>query len=227
MGVFEKLAKVQSELKAPKDQYNSFGKYKYRSCEDILEAAKPLCIANGLILTVSDSLKNIGDRYYIEATAQVVDIESSEKHFVTAFAREEESKKGMDGAQITGTSSSYSRKYALNGLFCIDDTKDADTDEHKHQMNKAPERAPEKAPPREKSAKDLEVEKAKVLEDLRVSMVKAKLSEKQIILTYKKDANKVVAKLEDIPVKQLVAYQILADVVAKEKAKEVEEKAKA
>ena len=124
----KELIKIQQELKAPKGQYNSFGKYKYRSAEDILEAVKPICHKNGCTLTLSDELKQIGDRYYIEATATLTKDDSSIS--VTAYAREEESKKGMDGSQITGTASSYARKYALNGLFCIDDTKDADTDEY-------------------------------------------------------------------------------------------------
>ena len=126
--MIKKLIKIQSELKAPKGQYNSFGKYKYRSCEDILEAVKPLVNREGLLLTLSDAIEQIGNRFYVKATIKVTDgtqtIES------TAYAREEDSKKGMDGSQITGTASSYARKYALNGLFCIDDTKDADTYEN-------------------------------------------------------------------------------------------------
>lgn len=123
----KKLIEIQKELKAPKGQFNKFGNYKYRSCEDILEAVKPLCAKQGVQLTVSDELVLIGERYYIKATAKVTD--GSETVEVTAYAREEENKKGMDASQITGTASSYARKYALNGLFCIDDTKDADTDE--------------------------------------------------------------------------------------------------
>ena len=142
MGIFEKLAKVQSELKAPKGQFNKFGNFKFRSCEDVLEAVKPLCIENGLILTLSDTVINVGERYYIEATAKVSDILNDTEYFTKASAREEENKKGMDGSQITGTASSYARKYALNGLFCIDDTKDADTDEHEKQKSKEPVKAP-------------------------------------------------------------------------------------
>lgn len=124
----DKLLAIQSELKAPKGQYNSFGKYRYRSCEDILEAVKPLLAKNGCTLTLSDSIDAAGDRVYIKASATLRCGEESITN--TAFAREDESKKGMDGSQITGTASSYARKYALNGLFCIDDTKDADTDEY-------------------------------------------------------------------------------------------------
>lgn len=133
MSVFEKLLNIQNELKAPKGQYNSFGKYKYRSCEDILEAVKPLCLKNKVTLVLSDKILNIGERYYIEATAKIIDIEDGNCVWNTALARESLEKKGMDDSQITGTASSYARKYALNGLFNIDDTKDADTDEFKIQ----------------------------------------------------------------------------------------------
>lgn len=127
--IYDKLLKIQTELKAPKGQFNSFGKYNYRSCEDILEALKPLTSTHNCVLNVSDQLVYVGNRFYIESSATLTDIEDNS--FITnkAYAREEEVKKGMDGSQITGTASSYARKYALNGLFCIDDTKDADTDE--------------------------------------------------------------------------------------------------
>ena len=139
MSVYEKLSKVQSELKAPKGQYNSFGKYKYRSCEDILEAVKPLNAKHGVVLTVGDEVVEISNRFYVKATATFVDIESGEKIINTALAREDDAKKGMDGSQITGTASSYARKYCLNGLYCIDDTKDADTDEYRAQQERKPQ----------------------------------------------------------------------------------------
>ena len=126
MNIYEKLTEVQNELKAPKSKYNSFGKYNYRSCEDILEAVKPILKAKRLAMTVKDDVFNIGDRFYIMATVTVFDCESDEKVTTTAYAREDADKKGMDGSQITGSSSSYARKYALNGMFAIDDTKDAD-----------------------------------------------------------------------------------------------------
>lgn len=129
----ENLIKIQSELKAPKGQYNSFGKYRYRSAEDILEAVKPLCAKYNCQLTLSDELQSIGERYYVKATVSITD--GKETVSVSAYAREEETKKGMDGSQITGTASSYARKYALNGLFCIDDTKDADTDAYTKQTS--------------------------------------------------------------------------------------------
>lgn len=120
----EALVSVQSKLKAPKSQYNSFGKYKYRSCEDILEAVKPLLAEVGCTLRISDEIMQVGERIYVKATA--VFSNGDAQYAVTALARETETKTGMDAAQITGAASSYARKYALNGLFCIDDTKDAD-----------------------------------------------------------------------------------------------------
>ena len=132
----EALIKIQSELNAPKNLYNSFGKYSYRSAESILEAVKPLLKENGCQLTLSDDIIFIQDRFYVKATASISD--GKETVSVSAFAREDESKKGMDGAQLTGATSSYARKYALNGLFCIDDAKDPDTDEYtKQQKGKA------------------------------------------------------------------------------------------
>lgn len=130
MNIYEKLIKVQTELKVPKNQYNKFGGYNYRSCEDILDAVKPLLKDNGLVLIIKDDVINIGDRYYIVAIAELIDTETSEKITTQAQARESIDKKGMDDSQITGTASSYARKYCLNGLFLIDDTKDADTDEY-------------------------------------------------------------------------------------------------
>jgi len=127
----KKLLEIQRELKAPKGQYNSFGKYKYRSCEDIVESVKPIAHKLGCVLLLSDNLVSVGDRFYIEATATLRDTETGEETYTTALARESLTKKGMDDSQITGTASSYARKYALNGLFAIDDTKDSDTDESK------------------------------------------------------------------------------------------------
>ena len=131
--IYGKLMMIQQELKAPKGQYNSFAKYNYRSCEDILEAVKPLCIKNNATLLLNDAVQEVSGRFYVVATATLVDTESGDSASVTAYAREPQDKKGMDDSQITGMASSYARKYALNGLFCIDDTKDADTDEAKRQ----------------------------------------------------------------------------------------------
>lgn len=138
MNIYAKLLEIQNELKAPKGQKNSFGNYNYRSCEDILEAVKPLCYKHRLVLTITDAINVESNRFYVTATARLVNTEKPDEIITnTASAREEETKKGMDGSQITGACSSYARKYALNGLFCIDDTKDADTDAYKKQENKA------------------------------------------------------------------------------------------
>ena len=138
MGVFEKLMYVQSELKAPKGQFNSFGKYKYRSCEDILEAAKPVLSKHKAVIILSDSIEVNADRVYVKATATFIDTETGEREQNSSYAREDAEKKGMDASQITGTASSYARKYALNGLLLIDDTKDADTDEaHNEKESRA------------------------------------------------------------------------------------------
>lgn len=138
MKLHEKLLAIQTKLKAPKGQYNSFGKYSYRSAEDILEAVKPLNAEQGVLLTITDEIKVAGGRIYVVATATVSD--GTDELKVSAFAREPENKKGMDDSQITGATSSYARKYALNGLYAIDDNKDADTDEHKQQQENAPKK---------------------------------------------------------------------------------------
>lgn len=138
----QKLINIQRDLKAPKNNFNQFGKYKYRSCEDILEAVKPLLAREECTLTLSDEIVNVGDRYYIKATARITD--GTATRTVTAYAREAAEKKGQDDSQITGTASSYARKYALNGLFLIDDTKDADTDEYRAQTTQKMATAPQK-----------------------------------------------------------------------------------
>lgn len=173
-----KIMEIQQELKAPKNQYNSFGGYKYRSCEDILEALKPLLKKHGLLLTLNDELVVRGDRYYIEATA-TINGESGENISNKAYAREDENKKGMDGSQITGTASSYARKYALNGLFLIDDTKDADTDEYKKQTTNT-----KQANERKASEKQIEI-----IKKLEIDLV--------AMMEYYK-----IEKLEDLTVKQ-------------------------
>lgn len=165
--VVERLIEVQSLLKAPKGQYNSFGKYKYRSCEDILEAVKPLLAERGLLLFIEDEIERIGDtsgadslRWYVKATATVTD--GKDTVTTTAYAREDKDKKGMDGSQVTGASSSYARKYALNALFLIDDTKDADAtnmhgkEQASPQQPQRPQNPPFKAstPPKAQSAPD-------------------------------------------------------------------------
>ena len=125
--VYMKLVEVQSKLKAPKSQFNKFGNYAYRNCEDILEALKPILNQVKAVVNISDEVVLIGERYYIKATVKFIDGETGDVIEASAMAREEESKKGMDSSQLTGSTSSYARKYALNGLFAIDDTKDSDT----------------------------------------------------------------------------------------------------
>jgi hypothetical protein len=140
---FTRVAKIQKELEAPKNQINTFGNYKYRSCEDILGAVKPHL--DGLLLYLSDTIVNIGERYYIESTAKITDgIKSLE---AKGLARETENKKGMDDSQITGAASSYARKYALNGLFAIDDEKDADTKDNRGADTKPAPRQKETSKP--------------------------------------------------------------------------------
>ena len=143
MSIYKKLQAIQMELKAPKNQYNEFGKFHYRSCEDILEAVKPLCQKHGAVLTISDSIMPMDGRHYVKASVCLRDIEDlSEVCFADAYAREAESKSGMDAAQITGSASSYARKYALNGLFCIDDVKDAD-DPSQHSKARETKKQPQ------------------------------------------------------------------------------------
>lgn len=146
----QKLIEIQAELKAPKSQFNKFGGYNYRNCEDILEAVKPLCAKHEIVPLLSDEIVMIGDRFYIKATAKVTD--GKEEIATTAFARESKDKKGMDESQITGSASSYARKYALNGLFCIDDTKDADFMDNS-QSNKQQQPKPQQQPPKEAHVK--------------------------------------------------------------------------
>ena len=178
-----KLMNIQQELKAPKGQYNSFGKYAYRSCEDILEAVKPLLRKEKVVLTISDELQYIGNRYYIKATATLIDTESEATISNSAYAREEETKKGMDGSQITGASSSYARKYALNGLFGIDDNKDSDTT----NIQSKEEKEDKKASPKqieliqkyyqgENLTKLLEVNNIEKLEDMSINKASEILS---------------------------------------------------
>ena len=133
MSLSEKLSRIQTTLKAPKNLYNKFGKYKYRNAEGICEAVKPYLEQNKCYMVLKDDMLELGRRFYIRATATLYDTESDDCIKATAFAREAESKKGMDESQITGAASSYARKYALNGLFLLDDTKDADSNEYSEQ----------------------------------------------------------------------------------------------
>lgn len=188
MNVYEKLLQVQAKLKCNKSQYNSFGKYSYRSCEDILEALKPILAEVGAIVVCSDDIvfvegkdvlevENLktsektttikSGRFYVKATIDFIDIESGEKITNTAYAREEENKKGMDGSQVTGSCSSYCRKYALNGMFAIDDTKDSDFtnqgNNNKPTTQQRPQQRPQQQPQPSQSASGLTIEGARLM----------------------------------------------------------------
>ena len=141
MDILEKLGIIQTKLKAPKNQFNKFGNYYYRNAEDIQEAVKPLLAETKAVLTISDDISVIGDRFYVKATAKLIDAESSDSVEVTAFAREPVERKGMDDAQVTGATSSYARKYALCGLFLLDDTKDPDSMDNSQKPTTTPKRA--------------------------------------------------------------------------------------
>jgi putative essential recombination function protein len=149
--IFVTLQSIQQSLVAPKGQYNSFGKYSYRSAEDILEALKPILQEHDAVLILQDGIVQIGDRYYVEATATLYAV--GETIGTTAYAREDDSKKGMDGSQVTGSASSYARKYALNGLFMIDDNKDPDTDEYHNQNKQGSSKQQKPAGQKEQSTK--------------------------------------------------------------------------
>lgn len=174
MNIYEKLLNIQNELKAPKNQFNKFGNYKYRNAEDILEAVKPICLKYKAVINVCDSIVQVGDRYYIQANAIITDIENSLECIENqAFAREEENKKGMDSSQVTGATSSYARKYALNGLFAIDDTKDADTDEYTKQTKAASKTSAKDDPDYRKEliayCKENKIDMNKVAEDYQMT----------------------------------------------------------
>lgn len=183
MTIYEKLAAIQVKLNAPKKQYNSYGRYNYRSCEDILEGLKPHLEETKTAVTVNDEIVLIGERYYVKATATLHDCESDKSVSNTAYAREELTKKGMDASQITGSTSSYARKYALNGLFCIDDVKDADTRDNRQKEAEEQAKA-------ESEAKDIE---NSVIDDLKARALKARcvaeqVPEATILKLYKVDA---------------------------------------
>ncbi len=161
MSLYERLSNIQMELKAPKNQYNSFGKYKYRSCEDILEGVKPVCNKYRVTLVIKDEISSLpnNDRVYVKAVATLYDWDSDNSISNYAYAREEETKKGMDSSQVTGATSSYARKYALNGLFNIDDTKDADTDAYANQTNHKAKRQQSQAKQQQSSVQSKKEEK--------------------------------------------------------------------
>ena len=177
MTIQQKLMNVQASLKAPKNQFNSFGKYNYRSCEDILEGLKPLLKEVEAVVVLSDEVVMIGERYYIKATATFIDTATNYSQSVSAYAREDENKKGMDLAQVTGSVSSYARKYALNGLFCIDDTKDSDSTNQHGKEEPAPK--PEnKQPTQKKQADSAQVKNINTITPAQQKLIFAKAAEK-------------------------------------------------
>ena len=186
-----KIAKIQQTLKAPKNQYNKFGGYYYRNCEDILESVKPLL--GDLILIINDEIVQIGNRYYVRATATITDGELEQS--ATAYAREEESKKGLDTSQVTGSTSSYARKYALNALFCIDDTKDADSDEQPKQTTTAQSKLP--YPPTSVIA---EINACKKIPDIAVVLRKYQQTyDNEQLSKVASDRKKQILAIESIP----------------------------
>ena len=196
MNIYEKLSKIQEQLKAPKNRVNTFANFNYRSCEDILEEVKPICRNNGAVLVVTDDIVNLGDRYYIKGIATLIDLENPEDRIQgQAFAREALDKTKMDDSQITGTASSYARKYALNGLFNIDDTKDADTDEFVKFMSK--ENKPEKIDERKNKALVSSIENAGIKDEKVMEILKQFGYEntKDILL---KDYMKIVNKFKEL-----------------------------
>lgn len=189
MEFYEKLGAIQADLKAPKGQKNSFGGYRYRSCEDILEALKPLLKREGLVLNITDDIVEVGGRVYVKSKATVTD--GSNFMNATAFARESDSKKGMDPSQVTGAASSYARKYALNGLFCIDDTKDADTDAYTKSTRDTKDEtisfgtASEAAPIRSGEDLPFDLGESVELRGLRALMDKDGITEAQVLSAFK------------------------------------------
>lgn len=215
MSIYSKLLNIQSELKAPKSQHNNFGNYNYRSCEDILEAVKPLCLKESVTLTLSDEIVLIGERYYIKATARLTDDKESVE--VTAYAREEETKKGMDGSQITGASSSYARKYALNGLFNIDDTKDSDTT---NTGGKRSQHRPTLKPIAPASSKEQQVEQnveSKIIDKTKLATLESTLKEKRVPTKQLLDRYKVKALANMTLVQWTDAMNLLSKVKSRKK----------
>lgn len=183
--IHQKLLYIQANLKAPKNQYNRYGKYAYRSCEDIQDAVKPLLNEVGCTLVLYDTIENIGENYYLVSTAVLTDCDSLEILKNSALAREDGVLKGMSSAQITGSTSSYARKYALNGLFCISDEKDSDTDANQREKESKNKEALEEAL-KEERQKNEPVTK-KQISDLRKLFKENGIDEAKVLLVYKVD----------------------------------------
>lgn len=206
--IYSALNYIQSNLKAPKGQFNSFGKYHYRSCEDILEGVKPHLKETNTCLVISDEIVTIGDHNYIKATATLYGADGGAVAN-SAFAKEPLDKKGMDPSQITGATSSYARKYALNGLFCIDDNKDADTDEYvaKTTQTKAKTQAPKTNSVKEKEAKQGYLQK--ITQQMGIKQINPKLISEHINKTFnKKTSNELTADELKALYDWVVAYEV-------------------
>lgn len=196
MGINEKLLSVQAELKCNKSQYNAFGKYYYRNAEDILEAVKPLLAKVKATITINDEIVNIANRFYVKATAKIIDIESGEVVETNAYAREPENKKGLDESQITGSTSSYARKYALNGLLLIDDTKDSD---YAPDSNSKPTSAPKNKPLSKETQEEIN---RRIMEYTKLS----KIPVSEITAELSKVVKKELREINEIEAKMIVSY---------------------
>lgn len=208
MNIYQSLNYIQSNLKAPKGQFNSFGKYHYRSCEDILEGVKPHLQETKTCLVISDEIVTIGEHNYIKATATLYSADGGAVAN-SAFAKEPLEKKGMDPSQITGATSSYARKYALNGLFCIDDTKDADTDAYTANttQTKAKGKAPETNTIREKRVKEEYLKS--ITQQMGIKQINPKLISEYINKTFKKKTSNELTEEELKALYEwIVAYEV-------------------
>ena len=202
MGITEKLMRIQTRIKAPKNLHNDFGNYYYRNAESICEAVKPFLEDEKVALTLMDDVLEIGGRVYVKAIATLYDAESKEKFEVSAFARESSEKKGMDASQITGATSSYARKYALNGLFLLDDTKDADSDEYRRQIdsgaNKEKKTSAKPTQRQDTTSLITESEWQKITELIR----KANVNEQELMKQYKVESFMMLTKAQYTSLKQ-------------------------
>lgn len=197
MRIREKLCNIQNELKVPKNQFNKFGNYKYRSCEDIIEAVKEVAKKYNAVLVIDDELILIGDRYYIKAVATILDIESNEEISVNAFAREDINKKGMDLSQLTGSTSSYARKYALNGLLGIDDTKDDDTKDVDTKYNTPKQKETDNKNVKIDKNKDVKQELNRLITDLNLDKKEIALKYNLTVKSNEQDYKNVIDKIKN------------------------------
>lgn len=212
--LYQKLSRIQAELKAPKNLYNKFGNYSYRNAEGIQEALKPYEVKFGVMTTLTDSIEEVNGRVYVKATATIYDTDTGESLSVTAYAREAETKKGMDDAQVTGATSSYARKYALNGLFLLDDNKDVDSEEYQAQGKPEPNKTTSK---KETKSKAESQTTDKPLTDKEMAFLKQRYTGDNLakLLEFYQ-----IEKIEDI--NPDVARNLIKQIVARAKAKEAQ-----